>query len=71
MSKAVRFRDGIHRCQGKFARYTFLPILVAAVLPVLAAAQEKTLRSPWDGKPVTMTTVPMRVQPLRISRPTW
>ena len=35
-----------------------LPILIAAVLPVLAAAQEKALRSPWDGKPVTATDAP-------------
>lgn len=38
-------------------RCIFLPILVAATLPILAAAQEKALRSPWDGKPVTTTEV--------------
>lgn len=39
-------------------RGIFLPILVAAALPVLAAAQEKAVRSPWDGKPITTTDAP-------------
>src|SRR5271170_1509327 len=55
MNRAARFRDGIHCRQAKFPRCRFLPILIAAGLPVLAAAQEKALRSPWDGKPVTRT----------------
>jgi poly(beta-D-mannuronate) lyase len=55
MNTAVRFWDGIYRCQAKFSRYTFLTILIAAVLPILAVAQGKTLRSPWDGKPVITT----------------
>jgi poly(beta-D-mannuronate) lyase len=58
MNRAARFRDGIHRRQAKFSKCTFLSILIAAVLPVLAAAQEKPLRSPWDGKPVTLKDVP-------------
>jgi poly(beta-D-mannuronate) lyase len=58
MNRAARFRDGIHRRRTKFSKCTFLPILIAAVLPALAAAQEKALRSPWDGKPVTLKDVP-------------
>jgi poly(beta-D-mannuronate) lyase len=55
MNTVVQFRDRIFRRQAKFSRYTFLPVLIVAVLPILAAAQEKTLRSPWDGKPVITT----------------
>jgi poly(beta-D-mannuronate) lyase len=45
---------GTRDCQAKCFKYVFLPILAVA-LPVIAAAQVATLRSPWDVKPVTMT----------------
>jgi poly(beta-D-mannuronate) lyase len=58
MNRPVRFRDGIRSSYAGFSRHTFLLILVAAAFPVLAAAQEKALRSPWDGKPVKATDAP-------------
>jgi poly(beta-D-mannuronate) lyase len=58
MNKPVRFRGGIRSSHARVSRHNFLPILVAAALPVLAAAQEKALRSPWNGKPVKATDAP-------------
>lgn len=58
MNEPVRFRGGIRSHHARISRHTLLPILVAAALPVLAAAQEKALRSPWDGKPVKTTDAP-------------
>jgi poly(beta-D-mannuronate) lyase len=54
MNNPARLLGGIRDCHAKYSRYAFLPILLAVALPVIAA-QATTLRSPWDGKPVTMT----------------
>jgi poly(beta-D-mannuronate) lyase len=54
MNRPVRVWCRIRCCHTK-CRYAFSLALLAAALPVLAAAQAKALRSPWDGKPVTMT----------------
>jgi poly(beta-D-mannuronate) lyase len=34
-------------------RHSIFPILLAAAVPVFAAASKQPLRSPWDGKPIT------------------
>src|ERR1700678_2140710 len=55
MNMLTRLSVGIRGCQGKSCIYPFLPALLVASFPLAAAAQAKPLRSPWDGKPVTMT----------------
>src|ERR1700678_1864735 len=55
MNMLTRLSVGIRGCQGKSCIYPFLPALLVASFPLIAAAQAKPLRSPWDGKPVTMT----------------
>ena len=36
-------------------RQIIFPILLAAAVPLFAAAPKQSLRSPWDGKPITAT----------------
>jgi poly(beta-D-mannuronate) lyase len=54
MNRPVRLWCRIRGCHTK-CWYAFSLALLAAALPVLGAAQAKALRSPWDGKLVTMT----------------
>jgi poly(beta-D-mannuronate) lyase len=56
MNKLTRLSIGIRGRQDKYCSYPFLPALLVACFPLIAAAQAKPLRSPWDSKPVTMTT---------------
>jgi poly(beta-D-mannuronate) lyase len=55
MNKLKELWSGVSSRQDKSFRYSFLAVLLAAALPVTAAAQAKPLRSPWDGKTVTAT----------------
>lgn len=51
----MRFLLCIRTNYVKSFRYAFVPIFLAAGIPVLLAAPTQPLRSPWDGKPVTST----------------
>jgi poly(beta-D-mannuronate) lyase len=51
MHPVIRARLSVRNLQS----FLFLPAFFAVSVPVLAAAPPQTLRSPWDGKPVTIT----------------
>jgi poly(beta-D-mannuronate) lyase len=47
------------RCsQANTSRHALFLILLATTVPIFAASPAQTLRSPWDGKPVTKTDAP-------------
>jgi poly(beta-D-mannuronate) lyase len=56
MNRPTRFKDLISNSCTKGWRYAIFPVMLTAALPVLAAPAQP-LRSPWDGKPVTITDV--------------
>jgi len=55
MNKLVRFSIGICDRHATSFSYVVSLVLLAAVLPVLATAQTRTLHSPWDGRHITIT----------------
>jgi poly(beta-D-mannuronate) lyase len=55
MNKQVQLRGWLKGNFENLARYTFSLAILAAAVPVFGAAPAKTLRSPWDGKPVAIT----------------
>src|SRR5579871_2925878 len=58
MNSSVRFKGRINKNYAKGSMCAIFPVLFAASIPVLAAAPVQPLRSPWDGKPVTITETP-------------
>jgi len=55
MNKSVQLCGCTHDSFGKLAKYAFSLAVLAAAVPVFAAAPAQPLRSPWDGKPVAIT----------------
>jgi poly(beta-D-mannuronate) lyase len=55
MKKQVRLCSWAKGNFEKFSGYTFALAILAAAVPVFAAPAAQSLRSPWDGKSVTIT----------------
>jgi poly(beta-D-mannuronate) lyase len=55
MNKPVQLCGWTSVSFAKLAKYAFPLAVLAAAVPVFAAAPAQSLRSPWDGKPVTIT----------------
>ena len=55
MKKQVRLCNWAKGNFETLAGYTFSLAILAAAVPVFAAPAAQSLRSPWDGKPVTIT----------------
>ena len=54
MNRLTRFKDLISNSYARSSRYAIFPVMLTAALPVFAAPAQP-LRSPWDGKSVTIT----------------
>jgi len=50
MNRPMRFWDEVRRSHVKCSRYAILPVLLAAAVPVIAAAPTQPLRSPLGWK---------------------
>jgi hypothetical protein len=55
MTKPRQFWRGVVSCYPKWSGGSPVLIFLAAVVPAHSATPQKPLRSPWDGKSVTMT----------------
>jgi poly(beta-D-mannuronate) lyase len=55
MNKPKQFWRGVVSCYPKSCEGSLVLIFLAAVAPISSATPTKPLRSPWDGKSVTMT----------------
>src|SRR6266478_5903058 len=51
----MQFWRGNMTCYDKWCRHARSQAFLIAMVPTLFAAPTKPLRSPWDGKPITMT----------------
>ena len=55
MTKPKQFWRGVVSCHRKWCGCSLVLIFLSAVVPAYSATPTKPLRSPWDGKSVTMT----------------